>query len=323
MKPTVFVPEPIHAAGMQLLQNHCTCIAPWQKNANAIEPSQALAQTQAILVRLFTVDSAAMDQAPHLKVIAKHGVGLDNIDLPEAARRGLPVLYTPQANSNAVAEHALGLILGLARFLVPSGQAVPDAEKFLGRNGFAGAELVGSTLGIIGLGRIGRRLAHKTGTGLEMDVLAYDPYVSQADYEGPARLLDRLEDVLAQADFISLHTPLTAQTRHLIDADALGHCKSTAYLINTARGGIVDPQALAQALDNGRLAGAGIDVFAEEPPPADYPLFNRPNVLLTPHIAGVTHKALEKVATDAAQGIIDVLQGQTPEFPVPEDQYRQ
>ena len=321
MKPAVFIPEPIHPAGMQRLQDHCACIAPWQEGADPIEPTAALARAEAVLVRLFTVGAAEMARAPKLKVIAKHGVGLDNIDLTEAARRGIPVLYTPQANANAVAEHALALMLALARFLVPSGQAVPDADQFLRRNHFAGAELAGSTLGIIGLGRVGRRLARKAGLGLDMDVLAYDPYVDRADYDGPARLVARMPDLLAQADFISLHTPLTAETRHLIDAEALRHCKATAYLVNTARGGVVDPRALVGALDQNRLAGAGIDVFAVEPPPPDYPLFNRPDVLLTPHIAGVTHKALEKVATDAAQGIIDLLQGRAPAFPVPEDLY--
>jgi D-3-phosphoglycerate dehydrogenase len=181
---------------------------------------------------------------------------------------------------------------------------------------FSSLELTDRTLGIIGLGRIGSRMAKKAALGLGMAVLAYDPYIDRASYNGPAVFVDALEDLLARADAITLHVPLTDTTRGMINAERLAQMKKGAYLINTARGAAVDETALAAALQAGHLAGAAIDVFAQEPPDLTHPLQNAPNALLTPHVAGLSDRALVQVATQAAQGIIDVLQDRRPQSPV-------
>lgn len=313
-QPTIFVPEPIAPEGMELLAQHCDIIAPWQTGAG---PGQAPIPPEAdgLLVRIYRVDAARLDAAPKLRVVAKHGVGLDNIDIDAATERKVAVVWTPEANADAVAQHATALMLSLAN-QIKAADAATRAGHFDQRMQYSSLELTGRTLGIIGLGRIGRRTALKASLGLGMQVLAYDPYIDRTDYDGPAVLLDSLEDLLARADFVTLHVPLTDETRHMINAERLARMKAGSYLINTARGAAVDETALAAALQSGHLAGAGIDVFAQEPPDPEHPLQDAPNALLTPHVAGLSDRALVQVATQAAQGIIDVLQGRRPQSPV-------
>ena len=317
MKPAVFIPEPISACGLERLEAHCECLAPWLEG-QAIDVEEALAAADALLVRLFKVDEGVLQRAPRLKVIAKHGVGLDNINLGQAAARDIPVLYTPEANANAVAEHAMALILALARQL-GAAEAALRGGCFAARIEFTGVEVSGRVLGIVGLGRIGRRVAHKAGVGLGMQVLGHDPYVAAADYDGPALLVDSLDDLLGQVDFLTLHVPLTPETHHMLDAAQIEKLRPECRVINTSRGAVLDEVALAAALARGRIAGAAVDVFAQEPPLATHPLCAAPNALLTPHIAGMTDRASEQMALDAAQGIVDVLQGRTPKYPVEPD----
>jgi D-3-phosphoglycerate dehydrogenase len=313
-RPIVFVPEPIAPAGLELLKPECECVTPWQTGAGD-SPCELLYQADAVIVRLFRIDEQDLRQSNRLKVIAKHGAGVDNIDCQAATARRIPVVYTPTANTNAVAEHTLALMLALARQIGPASAAV-CAGRFSERNWFQGVELAGKTLGVVGLGRIGGQVARLAHYGLDMSVCAYDPFVTNMNYSGPALIADSLEMVLRQADFLSLHVPLTPGTRHLINAQSLQWLKPTCRLINTSRGAVIDEAALVTALNEGRLAGAALDVFETEPLPANSPLCTAARTLLTPHISSSTDEALERMSLQAAQGILAVLHGHRPEFVV-------
>jgi D-3-phosphoglycerate dehydrogenase len=251
--------------------------------------------------------------AAQLKVIGKHGVGYDNINIPAATARGVIVTNTPLANSTSVAEHALALLLAVAR-------RIGESERDLVRGAvraqkvYQGVELSGKVMGVIGLGSAGLRLARMTGNGLGMRVLGFDPY-KEPWPDGIERCRE-VGPLLAQADFISIHVPLTKETTNLIGRDALPKMKSTAILVNTARGGIVDEAAVADAVKAGRLAGAGLDVVVDEPLKPSHPLNGVPNIILTPHMAGVTEEAMMRMAQDAAEDILRVLRGERPKFPV-------
>ncbi len=311
MKPVILIPEPIGAAGLQRLTAQCECHTPWRDGGVAEQAIDLLPAADAVIVRIFSMTAERMDSAPRLKVIAKHGVGLDNIDIAAATERGIPVLSTPGTNANAVAEHALGLLLALARQLGPAEAALRDGWV-VERSRFEGIELAGRTLAIVGLGRIGKRLAFKAAMGLGMDVVAYDPYVDRTDYPGPARFCDSFEELLRAADVLSFHVPLTAETRNMVNADSLALLQPHCLLLNTARGAVVDEHALASALQARRLAGAALDVFQAEPLPLDHPLLTAPNILLTPHIAGQTDVAMQAAALRSAQGVLDILAGRQP-----------
>jgi D-3-phosphoglycerate dehydrogenase len=304
------------ACGLDLLKNECACIVPWEGDGvGPTDPDQVrnlLYEADAVIVRLFTVGEQDLIQAKKLKVIGKHGAGVDNIDCPAATARRIPVVYTPSSTVHAVAEHALTLLMALARQIVPATAAL-RAGRFSERDRFKGVELAGKNLGVIGLGRIGDRLARIASLGLNMTVYGYDPFVSKASYQGPAILEEQLEDLLPKVDFLSIHVPLTPDTRHLMDERTLKLCKSGCRIVNTSRGGVIDEEALANALHQGIVAGAALDVFEEEPLPSDHPLCQAPNALLTPHIAGLTQESQEDTSLQVAQGVLDVLNGRPPE----------
>ncbi len=263
-----------------------------------------LADADALVVRSATrVTAPLLEQAARLRVIGRAGVGVDNIDLDAATRRGVLVMSTPGGNAISVAEHTFALLLALARH-VPRLDAAIRAGRWE-KGTAAGVELRGKTLGLIGLGRIGSEVARRA-HGFEMRVLAYDPYISeQAAREANVELAP-LADLLAQSDFVSLHTALSAATEKLINAKTLAQMKRGARLINAARGELVDEAALADALRSGHLAGAALDVFAAEPP-RDSPLIGLPSVIATPHVAGSTEEAQEEVGTLIAQQVKDFL----------------
>lgn len=255
------------------------------------------------------VTRALLDRATHLEVLFIAASGTDKIDLPAAAERGIAVVNAPGANADGVAEHALGLLLALTR-------RIADSDRFAHRERRADMTrlletmpplslLSGRTLGVIGLGSIGRALARRCRLGLGMDVIAYDPFAGPTD---GVRLVDTLDELLASADHVSIHTPLTETTTHLIGARELALMKPTAYLINTARGAAVDTGALVEALQAGTIAGAGLDVTDPEPLPANHPLFDCENVVLTPHVGGLSPE-LNRAATIAAvTGALRALQ---------------
>ena len=311
MKPKVFVPEPIALNGMDLLAADCDLVAPWQ-TGDEVDRADLYAADAAI-VRLFKVQKEDFPKAKNLKVIAKHGVGLDNIDCQVASDFGITVVYTPTANANAVAEHTIALMLALVRKIAPASKALTSG-RFAQRGRFLGIELAGKTLGIIGLGRVGSSVAVIAAQGLKMNVIGYDPYQADDSFARPVRQVRSLESLIRQADVISLHVALTSETENMINDRTLAWAKPDCVIVNTSRGAVIDEAALVQALVEERLAGAALDVFTNEPLPADHPLISAPNTLLTPHISSSTLESLDRMSIQAAQGILDVLHGVKPKF---------
>lgn len=263
----------------------------------------------AVVTRIYELPPELLETAPDLKVVSKHGVGYDNIPVDWCKAHGIAVTVTPGANSQSVAEHTITLMLALAKNLMIVTHAYKDIG-FAAKNTFPGMEILGKTLGIIGVGHIGSRVA-KMGLGLGMKVLAYDPYVSSVP-EGVVLCADK-EDVVRQADVLTLHPVLNEETRNIIGPKELALMKSTAYFINCGRGPLVDEPALIKALQDKKIAGAGLDVTWSEPCEPDSPLFQMENVILTPHYAPTTRESSMNVSKAAAQNILDVLSGKEPE----------
>lgn len=258
-------------------------------------------------------NAGLMDVASSLKVISRTGAGVDNVDVEEATRRGILVLNTPTANSLSVAEHAVAMILSLSKQLAFLDASMRKGD-FKSRRLYLPVDVEGKTLGVIGCGPIGRLTAKKCRDAFSMRTLGYDPYVKTAP-EG-IELFKTIPEILTQSDFVSLHVPLTPETRNLIGKKELAMMKPSAFLINAARGGIVNEADLAEALNAGTIAGAGLDVFEKEPPDAGSPLFTCKNLLMTPHSAALTKECVVRVAICAAKGIADYLGGKKPEFVV-------
>lgn len=279
------------------------------------------AGARALVVRNRTrVDARLLAAAPALRVVGRLGAGLDNVDVAACRRRGVEVVHAPDANAVSVAEMTLALVLALARRLAPA-----DAHVRGGgweRQAFAGMELDGKTLGILGFGRIGRLVAGRA-RAFGMRLLTHHPRLSAGDPD-LVRLgveLVPLDDLLAGCDVLTVHLPLTPATRNLLDAAALARLRPGAHLVNVGRGGVVDEAALADALEQGRLAGAALDVRASEPPGAGDPVAARlnrlPNVLLTPHVAGLTAEAQRRTCLQVARDVLRVLAGEPPLLPAP------
>lgn len=306
----VLVVQPIHPAGMDLLT------ADFDVRL-AADPSPAALRSEVesvagILVRTTPVPAEVIDAAPALEVIARHGVGLDNVDIEAATRRRIPVVYTPGVNTISVAEHVVALVGALAKGL-PGYNAALRRGDWAVRDSLRAVDLEGKVMGLVGMGRVGRAVARKARDAFDMRVLGYDPFVdAETIARAGAEPVPELGTLLAESDVVSLHVPLTPQTRGLIDAAALARMKPSAILVNTSRGGIVDETALYEALTGGRLLGAGLDVFEREPPPPDHPLLRLPNVIATPHSAALTAECAMRMATAAARGLADVLHGRRP-----------
>jgi D-3-phosphoglycerate dehydrogenase / 2-oxoglutarate reductase len=249
------------------------------------------------------VTAKLLERATKLKVVGRAGIGVDNVDIPAATARGVIVMNTPFGNSITTAEHAIALMFALAR-QIPSADASTQAGKWE-KNRFMGVEITGKTLGIIGCGNIGTIVAAR-GIGLKMRVLAYDPFLSDEHAVEIGVEKVELDDLLARADIITLHTPLTAQTKNILSAQNIAKTKKGVRIINCARGGLVDEAALRAALDSGHVAGAAFDVFIEEPATAN-PLFGHPQVVATPHLGAATSEAQENVALQVAEQMSDYL----------------
>jgi D-3-phosphoglycerate dehydrogenase len=296
----IVVADPISEHGLEILRR-----PGWEVLTPSREAlSGSLADADALLVRSATrVTAELLTAAPRLRVVGRAGVGVDNIDLDAATARGVLVMNTPGGNAVSVAEHALALMLAVAR-RIPQCSASIHAGRWEKPESI-GVELRGKTLGLIGFGRVGSEAARRA-RALEMRVLAVDPFVSEEVARDAGVELAAMTEVLSQSDFISLHTALNPATEKLINAKTLAQCKRGAVLINTARGELLDEFAVAEALRSGQLAGAGLDVFSEEPPKRS-PLIGLPNVVATPHIAGSTREAQEEVGTLIAQQVADFL----------------
>ena len=249
-----------------------------------------------------------LEASKDMKVVTRIGVGFDAVDVPALSRRKVPLMVAGTANSPSVAEHALFMMLTLAKRAVEMHSCVKD-NKWAARLGMLPYDLFGKTVLIIGFGRIGTRTAKRC-LAMEMNVLIYDPYKPAAEIKAAGcEAVPDLDAALARADFVSIHCPKSPETVGMFNAARLKRLKPTAYLINTARGGIVDEEALYDALVSGKLAGAGLDVFEQEPPPAGHSLFELPNVIMAPHVAGVTREAVDRMSEQTARNILSVLDG--------------
>ncbi|MCS7159231.1 MAG: phosphoglycerate dehydrogenase, partial [Gemmatales bacterium] len=303
--PRVFVADKLENVGLELL-HQAGLEVDYRPGLRGEELRRALQQAEGMIVRSGTRVTAELLERPgQLRAIVRAGVGVDNIDVAAATRRGIVVMNTPGGNTVSTAEHTWALILALVRH-IPAADASVRAGQW-DRQRFVGTQLAGKTLGVVGVGRIGREVVRRA-LAFDMKVLAYDPFLTA---ERAAQLgieaASSLQVLLPQCDIVTLHVPLMEQTRHLIGAREMSLMKRGAFLINCARGGLVDESALIEALQSGQLAGAALDVFSEEPPRADWPLLKLPNVVLTPHLGASTVEAQTSVAREAAQLIVDFL----------------
>jgi D-3-phosphoglycerate dehydrogenase len=265
-----------------------------------------------VIGSLIDANGAFMDRlGPSLRAIVRPGIGVDNIDLAAASQRGILVLNTPDAPTESTAEHAVGLLMAVAKRIV-------TGSRYLQNNDFPRTELFGTevrdrVLGVVGCGRIGRRVAEICGAGLRMKVIVYDPYLSTVGLPY-ARFTSDLNDLLERSDFVTLHLPLSPETHHLIGEAQIRRMKRGSYLINAARGPIVDEEALICALQDGHLAGAGLDVFDPEPPSGDNPLLHMNNVVCTPHVASYTDRGQAAMRAGVVDQLIQLIQKQRPPF---------
>ena len=303
----------IHPRAVSLLREQAEMVG-WEDPA-VTDVSDA----DAILVRTSKVPREMMEKSRKLKVIAKHGVGTDNIDLVAAKERGVMVVFTPEANMQSVAELVFGLLLAVARQVTEGDRALrAGALQTMAPRNLSGLELSGRTLGLLGLGRIGQRVAAIAKSAFNMRVVGYDPYLPDSEFTrlGIDKAMN-LQTLLSLADFVSISMPRTPETENIINETSLAMCKPNAILVNTSRGGLVDEEALFHALQKGQIRGAASDVFVTEPPAKDTPLLGLPNFIGTPHIGAATEESLIRMGETAVQEILRVLNGEKPLFPWP------
>ncbi|HSD41101.1 MAG TPA: hydroxyacid dehydrogenase [Burkholderiales bacterium] len=264
----------------------------------------------ALLVRM-PITPDVIRAGRKLRVVARHGVGLDYIPVQTCTELGIPVVFTPDANTESVAEHVLGAMIMLGHEIARADRAV-RAGRWNVRDSMMGIDIRGRTIGIVGLGRIGARVAEICRSAFSMRVLAFDAHLDHETVRARGAEPRSLDGLLAEADFVTLHTPLTQETHHLLDARAFSQMRPGACLINHARGALVDTDALTQALQSGHLRGAALDVLEQEPPQGDLQLLHLENVIVTPHSAALTDEAMLRMATDAGEDVLRVLRGERP-----------
>ena len=301
----VFIMDPIDPSAVELLSAvHVVVDYPASRNEDWH------ANADAVVVRTFEVRQADFQKAVRLKIVAKHGTGVDNVDIEAASDANVLVTNTPGANANAVAEYALAITLALARKISVADRALRQHKAVQLQNG---VELRGKTVGILGFGDIGRRTARLFGAAFGARLLAYDPYVSDSIFQeyGAVRV-SSIDELLPACDVVSVHLPLLAETRGLIGAPEFALMRNTALFVNVARGGIVDESALYQALAEGYIAGAASDVFETEPVPHTHPLLTLDNFVASPHIAASSRESLVRMGAAAAHAVIEALAGRSP-----------
>ncbi len=310
----VVITEPIDNRGIEILKREAEVVyLPQLSERNLLDE---IREAHAVAVRMAKVDRDLLAQSKNLLVIAKHGVGYDNIDVEAATQKRIPVVNTPEANAESVAEHNLGLMLSLSKKICTSDRALRQGS-FEGQKNYIGTELKDKKLGVIGLGRIGSETARKCKLAFNMDIIVYDPYVPKEKLEqmGYAKT-EKLYDLLQESDYVVICVPLTKETTNLIGLKELGLMKANAFLINSSRGGIVNESALYDHLVKKKIAGAALDVFSQEPPSSDHPLLSLDNFIATPHIGGVTAESMRRMAITIAEDILRVFRGERPRYPV-------
>jgi len=311
----VVIPQDITMAGKKYLNEKGYDVVIGTGSMERIYLKSLLKDADAILARTGLYPSEVLSAATKLKVIGRHGVGYDNIDLAYCKANNILVTYTPAALTNAVAERTLGFIMGISQQL-----AFMDAQLRKGdwkiRNTHKWTETKGKVLGLIGMGRIGTLVAKKAFYGLDMEIIIFDEYLSEENIPSYVTRKHTVEEVLKQADFVSLHAPSTPETEKIINTETLKMMKPSSYVINCSRGELIEEIALVEALKNGGIKGAAIDVFSEEPPLVNHPFFKLDNILLSPHNAALSKETMDIIGLHAAQGIHDVLSEKEPEWPI-------
>lgn len=314
MEKVILIPSDISQPGKDYLRERGYTI----KMGRGIDEQTIMEDVDgcdAILARNEYITRKVIAAGKQLKVISKHGVGLDKIDLQAARDMGIWVTNGPQSNTVAVAEHTIMLILACAKKTVYFDAALRAGDYEI-RNRVKGMDLEGKTLGLLGLGKIGNLVAQKAMLGFGMKILGYDPYLPAEHRRPEIQYCDTMEEIFGQSDIVSLHMPSTPETRGVVDRRLLGLMKPSAYLINAARGDIVNEADLLAALQQKKIAGAGLDVFLDEPPAQDNPLFQLESVTVTPHNAALTAETTDRMGLHAAMGIDEVLSGRRPSWPV-------
>ncbi len=305
----------LHESGKKLLQEH-DCEVVIARSLKLEEYRDQLEACDAVFVRNEPVTAEMMDLAPNLKVVAKHGVGYDNIDVAYATKKGIQVVYAPTGNINSVAEMTMLHILSCARRLRHSQEEFIKGNYNVRFQMNDTHEIEGKTLALIGCGNIARLVAKKAVYGFGMRVIGYDPFVKKKQLECGIEMIEDRDQVFAEADFVSIHLPSLPDTIHSIGKREFQLMKPTAYLINTARGNLICEEELIEALKTGEIAGAGLDVYEEEPPAADNPLLFMDQVNVTPHCGGLTVEASERLSYTGAKGILEVLYHEPLTWPV-------
>jgi D-3-phosphoglycerate dehydrogenase / 2-oxoglutarate reductase len=302
----VLITDNLSPAGLKLLGESPQIEVDVRSGLSPEQVREALKEADGIIIRSGTTLTPELLQGQQrLKVIVRAGVGVDNIDLPAATRQGIVVMNTPAGNTTSTAEHTIAMLMALSRNIAPAAQSMREGRW--DRKKFTGTQLAGKAIGVIGLGRIGMSVAQRC-RGLEMKVLGYDPFYSaERAAEQGVELFRNVDELIPRCDYLTVHTPLTDETRGLLNAERLAACKPGVRIINCARGGIVDEEALADAIESGHVAGAALDVFVSEPPPEDARLRSLPQVLCTPHLGASTEEAQEQVAVEAAEIITAFL----------------
>lgn len=308
----ILIPEVISQPGYQFLLEQGYEVKMGMEDPSEKEVAKILEEYDGLLVRNARYGKAAMEAGHRLKVIGRHGTGVDNLDVELAERLGIWIVNAPTANINAVAEHTIAFLMALNERLRDYDLHARSGDwTYRRENEGRRHEVTGQVLGLLGLGRVGALVAKKAALGLDMRVIAYDPYVKEC----PAYVqMVSFQDLLRNADFLSLHTPATLETKGIINEEALREMKKSAYLINCGRGELVDEPALCQALRTGELAGAALDVYSQEPYPAGSPLLSLENVLFSLHNASHSKESLDAMGYGAAVGIHKVLSGEKPAF---------
>ena len=301
----VLVSDKLSDGGLEILRAAKDIEVDYKPGLKEDELAEIIGTYDGLVIRSGSkVTEKVLNRARQLKVVGRAGIGVDNVDVPAASRRGIVVMNTPTGNTVTTAEHALSLLMSLAR-KIPQATASMRAGQWE-KSKFQGREIAGKTLGIIGMGNIGRIVANRA-QGLKMQVIAFDPVLSAERAAGLGVELVDVDALLSRADFITIHAPLTAETKNLIGPAAIAKMKKDVLLVNAARGGIVDESALAAAVAEGRVAGAALDVFLDEPLGKESPLLNVDNIILTPHLGASTSEAQERVALEIAEQVVDYL----------------
>lgn len=310
-RPRILIADPIAGEGIALLEQEAEVDV--RTGLSPGELREALAGYEALVVRSeATVTADALSNAGRLQIIARAGTGVDNVDLEAATERGIVVVNAPRGNTIAAAEHAFALLVSLARHIPRADRSLRGGEWR--RRDFMGAELRGRTLGLVGFGPIGSEMARRA-LAFEMNVVAHDPFVPVERVRALGAEPVEIDRLYGESDFISVHTPLTASTRGMIAREQFAAMKDGVRLVNAARGGIIDENDLLDAVRSGKVAGAALDVFTSEPP-GEHPLFEEERIIVTPHLAGSTVEAQERIAVDIAEQVLDVLAGRPPRYPV-------